>query len=145
VSSVNDSNTLHPTFSSWLENMTRLSSLIDQLSELAATAPKEHYPELIRQVDALRTDLSKQQERYAAFLRLTKKYAERFLSDISDEIQQQSSLLEALQKRVDMAKTLHKKVVHLREEYEIGTLKCIKKVRNTGACPRTICYLCDVV
>ena len=114
--------------------MNRLSTSIDRLSELADTASVEHRPELIRRVTDLRTDFNRQQERYAAFLRLTKEYADRFLSDISEEIQQQSSFLDALEKRLDMAKCLREKVVCLRESYEVGTLKRIKKVQDTGAC-----------
>ena len=127
------STTLSTTLSSWLRNMNRLSTLIDRLSELADTASVEHRPELIRRVTDLRTDFNRQQERYAAFLRLTKKYADRFLSDISEEIQQQSSFLDALEKRLDMAKCLREKVVYLRESYEVGTLKRIK-VQDTGVC-----------
>lgn len=66
-------------------------------------------------------------------MQLTKEYADRFLSDISEEIQQQSSFLEALERRVNMASRLREQVVDLRKSYEVGTLNSIKKVRHTGA------------
>jgi hypothetical protein len=126
------SDALHPTFSSWIKNMNALSALINRLSELAATAPHEYRPRLKRQVAALRAGFKKQQERCIAFLQLTNEYADRFLLDISEEIQQQSSFLDALEKRLDMAKTLRQEAIHMRKSYEDGTLDCIKKVRRTG-------------
>ena len=128
-----NSNTLPITLSSWHRNMDRLSALIDRLSELATTAPQEHRRQLNRRVAALRKDFKKQQRRYAAFLRLTKEYADRFLEDITEEIQQQSSFLDALERRLDMAKNLRQQAVHLRKSYEVGTLNSIMKVRHTGA------------
>jgi hypothetical protein len=126
------SDTLQPTFSSWLKNINALSALINRLSELAATAPQEHRAQLNRQIAALRTGFKKQQERCISFLQLTREYADRFLSDISEEIQQQSSFLDALERRLDMAKTLRKEAVHMRKSYDVETLDCIKKVRRTG-------------
>src|SRR5579863_3942493 len=126
---------LHPTFLSWARNLKRLSALIDRLFKLAATAPQEHRSQLIRQVAVLRKDSNKQQKRYSAFLRLTKKYGDRFLSDISEEIQQQSSFLDVLEKRLDMAKSLRKEAIHMRKSYEGGTLDGLKKVRRTGVYP----------
>ncbi|KAI0248448.1 hypothetical protein BJV78DRAFT_1235937 [Lactifluus subvellereus] len=113
-------------------NMNTHSSLIDQLHELATAAPQEHQPRLKRQVIALRTALKRQQERYIAFLQLTEEYADKFLSDITEEIQQQSSFLTALERRLAMAKNLREQVVHLQKSYEDGTLDCIKKVRRTA-------------
>jgi len=37
---------LHPTLSSWIKNMNKLSSLIDRLKELARSAPAEHQSQL---------------------------------------------------------------------------------------------------
>ena len=128
-----DSDTLPTTLSSWRRNMDRLSALIDRLSELAATAVLEHRRQLILQVAALRKNFRKQQERYVTFLRLTKTYSDRFLADISEEIQQQSSFLDALERRLDMAKNLREQAVHLLKSHEVGTLKSIMKVRHTGA------------
>jgi division protein CdvB (Snf7/Vps24/ESCRT-III family) len=115
--------------------MNALSTLINRLSELAATAPHEYRSRLNRQVAALRAGFKKQQERCIAFLQLTNEYADRFLSDISEEIQQQSSFLDALEKRLDMAKTLRQEAIHMRKSYKDGTLECIKKVRRTGVYP----------
>ncbi|KAI0298320.1 hypothetical protein BC826DRAFT_1184463 [Russula brevipes] len=126
-----DENTIHPTFSSWLRNINALSTLINRLCDLARTAPRDTQPQLHRQVAVLRAGFKKQQERCIAFLQLTEEYADRFLSDISEEIQQQSSFLEALERRLDMAKSLRKQAVELRKSYEVGTLHCIKEVRHT--------------
>jgi len=126
--------TLHPTFLSWLKNLNTLSTLINRLSELAAAAPQEYQLQLNHQVAALRAGFKKQQERCISFLQLVGEYAYRFLSDIAEEILQQSSFLDALKRRLDMAKTLCHEVVKLRKSYELGTLDCIKKVRRTGTC-----------
>ncbi|KAI0287090.1 hypothetical protein BC826DRAFT_1189244, partial [Russula brevipes] len=99
-----DESTIHPTFSSWLRNINALSTLINWLCDLARTAPRDTQPQLHRQAAVLRAGFKRQQERCLAFLRLTEEYADRFLSDISEEIQQQSSFLEALERRLDMAR-----------------------------------------
>jgi hypothetical protein len=101
---VSDPPTLHPTLSSWLRNMNILSTLIDRLHDLATNAPQDHQAQLKRQVIALRTAFKKQQERCIAFLHLTGEYADRYLEDIAEEIQRQSSFLDALERRLDMAK-----------------------------------------
>lgn len=54
------------------------------------------------------------------------------LLDISEEIQQQPPLLDSLERRLDMAKTLREEAVQLRKSYEAGTLDPIKKFRRTG-------------
>jgi hypothetical protein len=123
---------LHPTLSSWLENMNKLKDLIDRLQELASAAPSDHRPQLQRQVAMLRATFKKQQERCIEFLRLSEEYANRYLLDISAEIQQQSSFLEMLEKRLDMAKTLHGQAVHLRKSYESRTVDAMKNVCETG-------------
>jgi predicted RNase H-like nuclease (RuvC/YqgF family) len=111
--------------------MSKLSALIDE-SEYIPVSDWGTRCEITRQVSALREDLQKQRERFTALLRLTKEYADRVLSDISEEIQQQSSLLDSLERRLDMAQTLRQEVVHLRNSYEVGTLDRIKKLRRTG-------------
>jgi len=123
--------TLHPTFLSWLKNLNALFTLINRLSELAAAAPQEYQLQLNRQVDALRAGFKKQQERCISFLQLVGEYADRLLSDIAEEILQQSSFLDALKRRLDRAKTLCNEVVQLRKSYEFGTLDYIKKIRRT--------------
>ncbi|KAI0293001.1 hypothetical protein B0F90DRAFT_192201 [Multifurca ochricompacta] len=123
---------LNPILSSWLKNIDKLSSLIDRLQNLASTAPPEHRSHLDKQVAALRATSKKQQDRHIHFLQLTEEYANRYLLDISAEIQQQSSFLDLLEKRLDMAKTLRGQAVDLRTSYESGTVNAMKKVRETG-------------
>jgi hypothetical protein len=132
------------TLSSWCGNMSKLSSLIDQLRELATTAPEEHQPQLRRQVTALSEEFTKQRRRHAKFLKLRTEYANRFLLDISEEIHQQSSFLDALEKRLAMARDLRSQAVDLRKSFEDGTWDRMKKVRRTGTCP-TIRRCCDAL
>jgi predicted RNase H-like nuclease (RuvC/YqgF family) len=123
---------LHPTLSCWLKNMKKLSSLIDRLQELASAAPSDLRPQLHKQVAMLRSSFKKQQERCVEFLRLTEEYADRYLRDISAEIEQQRSFLDMLEKRLDMAKTLHGQAMDLRKAYESGTVDAMKVVRKAG-------------
>ncbi len=123
---------MHPTLSSWLNNMDKLSSLIDRLQELASATRLDRRRELYRQVAALRTAFETQQKRYFGFLRLTEEYANRYLLDISAEIEQQSSFLDMLANRLDMANTLYSQAVNLRKSYESGTVDAMKSVRETG-------------
>jgi len=124
--------TMHPTLSSWLNNMDKLSSLIDRLQELASATRLDRKRELYRQVAALRTAFETQQKRYFGFLRLTEEYANRYLLDISAEIEQQSSFLDMLANRLDMANTLYSQAINLRKSYESGTVDAMKSVRETG-------------
>ena len=123
---------LHPTLSSWLKNMNKLSGLIDRLEELACAAPSDYRPQLDRQVATLRVTFKSQRERCIQFLRLTEEYADRYLLDISAEIQQQSSFLDMLERRLDMAKTLYCQAIDLRKSYEAGTVNVMKNARKTG-------------
>ena len=123
---------LHPTLSSWLKNMNKLSDLIDRLHELTSAAPMALKPQLHRQVATLRASFERRRERCAEFLRLTEEYANRYLLDISAEIQQQSSFLDVLEKRLDMARTLYDQAVDLRKSYELGTANAMKNARDTG-------------
>ena len=123
---------LHPILSSWLKNMNKLSSLIDRLEELACVAPSDYRPKLHRQVATLRVTFKSQRERCIQFLRLTEEYADRYLLDISTEIQQQSSFLEMLESRLDMAKILYRKAIDLRKLYEARTVNVMKNARKTG-------------
>ncbi|KAI0257931.1 hypothetical protein BC834DRAFT_299573 [Gloeopeniophorella convolvens] len=116
---------LRPTLSSWLRNMSRLSLLIDRLHELASSVPSNHRRQLYQQVNTLRASFSKQQERYTEFLKLTEEYANRYLLDISAAIKEQSSFLDILEQRLDMAKKLRGQAVGLRSAYENGTgIRC---------------------
>jgi hypothetical protein len=123
---------MHPTLSSWLKNMDKLSHLIDRLQELSSATPLDLRRQLYRQVASLRTAFKTQQQRYFEFLRLTEEYANRYLLDISTEIEQQSSFLDKLEKRLDMAKSLYYQADDLRKSYELGTKNVMKSVRETG-------------
>jgi len=127
--------TLHPTLSSWLKNINKLSALIDRLQQLASSAPEKHRTQLSRQVIALRATFKKQQERCIDFLQLSEEYAEKYLLDISAEIRQQSSFLDMLEKRLDMAKMLRQQAVDLRRSHESGTVSPMKDVCTTGKTP----------
>jgi len=126
---------MDPTLSSWLKNMNKLSSLIDRLGELASSAPEEHRSQLSRKVVTLRATYKKQQERCIEFLQLSEEYADKYLLDISAEIRQQSSFLDMLEKRLDMAKTLRQHTVDLRRSYESGTVATMNGLRTTGKTP----------
>jgi hypothetical protein len=91
-------------------------------------------------VATLRARLKKQKERCIGFLKLSEEYADKYLLDISAEIRQQSSFLDMLEKRLDMAKTFHRQVVDLRKSYESGIVANTKDVLATGktspCCPQ---------
>jgi len=56
-------------------------------------------------------------------MRVSKRYVDRRVSDVFEEIQQQGSFLDALEKRVE---TLREQVDHLRKSYEeVETLESI--------------------
>ncbi|KAF8486068.1 hypothetical protein DFH94DRAFT_166762 [Russula ochroleuca] len=129
--------TLHPTLSCWIKNMNKLSSLIDRLQELASAASAEHRSQLLRQVVALRTTFKKQQEHCMEFLTLSDEYANKYLLDISDEIQRQSSFLDKLEERLETAKKLRREAVDLQILYESGTVATMKNFRAT-ALPRPL-------
>ena len=123
---------MHPTLSSWLKNMEKLSHLIDRLQGLASATPLDLRRQLYRQVNSLRTAFKRQQQRYFDFLQLTEKYADQYLLDIAAEVKQQNSFLERLERRLDMAKALYYQADDLRKSYESGTKKVMKSVRKTG-------------
>jgi len=112
--------------------MNKLSDLVDRLQELASAAPMDHMPRLHRQVATLRATFKRRQQRCIEFLRLTEEYANRYLLDISAEIQQQRSFLDMLEKRLDMARTLYNQAVDLRRSYELGTASAMKNARAIG-------------
>jgi hypothetical protein len=112
--------------------MNKLSSLIDRLHELAASAPAEYRSRLSNQVAALRAMSKKQKEHFTEFLQLSEEYANRYLDDISAEIQQQRSFLDKLEGRLEAAKKLRVEAVDLQMRYESGTVDTIKDLRATG-------------
>ncbi|KAF8486434.1 hypothetical protein DFH94DRAFT_184029 [Russula ochroleuca] len=123
---------LHPTLSCWIKNMNKLSSLIDRLQELASSAPAERQTQLLRQVAELRVTSKKQQEHFMEFLQLSEEYANRYLLDISAEIQQQSSFLEKLEERLEAARKLRGEAVGLQMLYESGIIATMKNLRATA-------------
>ena len=123
---------LHPTLSCWIKNMDKLSSLINCLEELASSTPAEHQSQLSIQVMALRAKSKKQQEHFIEFLRLSEEYANKYLLDISAEIDQQSFFLEKLEGRVETAKKLREEAVDLQRFYESETVATMENLGATG-------------
>jgi DNA repair exonuclease SbcCD ATPase subunit len=112
--------------------MNKLSSLIDRLQELASSAPAEQRAPLLRQVVALRSTSKKQHEHFMEFLQLSEEYANKYLLDISAEIQQQSSFLDKLERRLEAAKKLRGEAVDLQMFYQSGTVAIMENLRATG-------------
>ena len=123
---------LHPILSCWIKNMDKLSGLINGLEELASSAPAEHQSQLLIQVMALRAKSKKQQEHFIEFLQLSEEYANKYLLDISAEIEQQSFFLEKLEGRVETAKKLREEAVDLQRFYESETVATTENLRATG-------------
>ena len=112
--------------------MKKLSSLIDRLQELASSAPTEHQSQLLRQVKVLHATSKKQQEQFIDFLQLSEEYANKYLLDIDTFIQQQSSFLAELERRLEAAKKLRGEAAELQMLYESGTVATMKNLRATG-------------
>ena len=123
---------LHPSLSCWIKNMNKLSSLIDRLHKLASAAPAEHRSQLLRQVVALRAMFKRQQERFIDFLQLSEEFADKYLLDISADIQQQSTVLNNMEERLEAAKKLHEEATELQTFYESGTVDTMKDLRASG-------------
>jgi hypothetical protein len=128
-----------PTQSSWLKNVNKLDSLINCLQKLASSSPPEHRSQLLNKVVALRATFKRQRERFIEFLQLSEAYANEYIHNISAEIQQQSTVLDNLEGRLEAAKNLHGEAVDLHMFYESGTVAAMNDLRATGkAVP---CYL----
>jgi hypothetical protein len=112
--------------------MKKFSNLIDRLRELATSAPTEHQSQLLRQVKILRAMSNSQQEQFMEFLQLSEEYANEYLLDIDAYIQQQSSFLAKLERRLEAAKTLRGEAAELQMLYESGTVATMKNLRATG-------------
>ncbi|KAI0062419.1 hypothetical protein BV25DRAFT_1915964 [Artomyces pyxidatus] len=122
---------LNPTLSSWLANMSRLCDLVEQIQELANSAPPGTRRAILDKVAVLRAAYKKQQERCIDFLQLTQDYADRYLKDIAGEIQSQGAMLRVLEQRLKAAKGLRTDVVDLQRAFKIGTFKGLKSVRKS--------------
>jgi hypothetical protein len=123
---------LHSTLSSWLKNINKLDSIINHLRKLVSSAPAEHRAQLLNEVAALRATFKGQQVRFIEFLQLSEECAHKYLLDISAKIQQQKSVLDNLEKRLEAAKKLHGEAVDLKMLYESGTAATMKHIRATG-------------
>ena len=133
---------LHPTLSSWLKNINKLDGLIDRLQEIASSAPIDDRCQLLNKVAALRAMFKEQQVRYIKFLQLSKDYANKYLRDINAEIQQQKTLLDNLEVRLEAAKKLHGDAIDLRMLYESGTVASMNDLRATGKAVSVVCRGC---
>ena len=112
--------------------MAKLDRRIIRLQELASSAPAEHRAQLLNKVAALRSTLKKQLERFIEFLKLSEEYANKYLHDISTEIQRQSTTLDNLEERLEAAHKLHRESVELQTFYESRTVATMKDLRTTG-------------
>jgi hypothetical protein len=112
--------------------MNKLDSLINRLQELASSAPPDHRSQLLNKVAALRTTFKRQQERFIEFLQLSEEYANKYLLDISAKIQQQSTVLDNIEERLEAANKLQGDAVNLQMFYESGTVSIMRDLRVTG-------------
>jgi hypothetical protein len=112
--------------------MKKLSDLIDRLQELASSAPAEHQFQLLKHVVAFRAMIKGQKERFMEFLQLSEEYANSYLLDISSEIEQQSSYLNKLERRLKAAKELRGDAVELKQYYESRTVAIMQDLRAKG-------------
>ena len=112
--------------------MNKLSSLIRCLQGLASSAPAEHQSQLLNQVVALHMTSRKQQEHFMEFLQLSEEYADKYLLNISAEIQQQSTFLDNLEECLEAAKKLCREAVDLKMLYESRTVVIMECLHVTG-------------
>jgi hypothetical protein len=112
--------------------MNKLDNLINRLQKLASSAPPEHRSQLSNKVVALHTTFKRQQERFIAFLQLSEEYADKYLQDISTEIQQQRTVLDNLEERLEAANKSHGDAVDLQMFYESRTVANMNDLRATG-------------
>ncbi|KAI0049157.1 hypothetical protein FA95DRAFT_951366 [Auriscalpium vulgare] len=124
---------LHSTLSAWVENMRRLSGMIDAFQDISLAAPVNQQPGLTQKVAEMRADLRMQRERHDAFLQLTREYADRYLEDIKDEVHSQRALLDMLEHRLDAAKQLRTDVVEMQRSFAKGAREGFQEVK---ACAR---------
>ena len=123
---------LHPRLSYLIKYINKLSSLIDRLQELASCAPTEDRSQLSNQVAALRATFKKRQVHCIEFLQLSEENANRYLLNISDDIQRQCDFLDTLTRRLETARVLRGEAVELHMLYESGIIATMKDLRATG-------------
>ena len=112
--------------------MKKLSRLTDRLQELASSAPTEHQSQLLRQIKALRATSKRQQEQFIGFLQLSEEYANEYLHDIDAYLQQQSSFLAELERRLGTAEKLREEAAELQMLYESETVATMRDLRTKG-------------
>ena len=66
------------------------------------------------------------------FLQLSEEYADKYLLNISAEIQQQSTVLDNLEECLEAAKKLRGEAVDLKMLYESRTVVIMERLRATG-------------
>ena len=66
------------------------------------------------------------------FLQLSKEYANKYLLNISAEIQQQSTFLDNLEEHLEAAKKLRREAIDLKMLYESRTVVIMECLRVTG-------------
>jgi hypothetical protein len=118
--------------------MDKRSIVIGHLQELASSAPEERRSQLLGQVVALRAALKKSQDHFMEFLQLGEDHANRYLVHISDEIQQQSFLLDKLEESLDPANILRTEAVRLKRLFNSKTVAAWEDFRTAGKQPPVI-------
>ena len=125
--------------SCWIKDKNKLDGNIDYLEELASSASAEHRSQFLKQVATLRTMSKKQDEHLIELLQLSEECANRCLLYISAEIEQQSSLLDKLDRRLKAAEDLRGQAADLKTLYESKTVAIMHGLRATGK--TTSCHL----
>ena len=123
--------------------MRNLDFLINCLHELASCRlGEEDRASYLDKAAALNATLNAmfktQQVRFAEFVQLSEEYANKYLPVISAEIQQQSTVRDNLEERLEAAKRLHGDAVDLQTFYESGTVANMKDLR-TGRQSFVVC------
>jgi hypothetical protein len=134
---------LHPTLSSFLENMRKLDLLFNRLHNRVCWEMDPS--KILDKLAASNAMFKTQQGRFAEFVQLSEEYANKNLLDISAEIQQQATVRDNLEKRLEAAKRLHGDAIDLQTFYESGTVANMKDLRtgrqsrshHLPCCPRS--------
>jgi hypothetical protein len=116
--------------------MRKLDSLIDDLQGSVHFLVGED--RIFDKLAALNAMFKTQQVRFTEFVQLSEEYANKYLLDVSAKIQQQTTVLDNLEERLEAAKRLHGDAVDLQTFYESGTVANMKDLR-TGRQSRVVC------
>lgn len=112
--------------------MNNLDIFINRLQRLASSASAEYRSPLLSKVSPLRATFKRQQERFIEFLQLSEEHANKYLHNISAEIQQQKTVLNHLEECLEAAEKLHGEAIDLKMFYESGMAANMKHLRVTG-------------